>query len=118
MATTNHYDDVGAGFPIVLIHGHPFDRTMWAPQVEFLRSEYRVIAPDLRGYGQNLSHAAVTPLPLFAEDIATLLTSLGIERFVVGGLSMGGQIVLECYRQYGDRIAGLVLADTFAQLDT
>jgi pimeloyl-ACP methyl ester carboxylesterase len=118
VATTNHYDDVGAGFPVVLIHGHPFDRTMWAPQVEFLRSRYRVITPDLRGYGRNLTESEITPLSAFAEDISQLLTSLGIERFVLGGLSMGGQIVLECYRRYGHRIAGLILADTFAQLDT
>jgi pimeloyl-ACP methyl ester carboxylesterase len=118
VATANHYNDVGAGFPVVLIHGHPFDRTMWAPQVEFLRSRYRVITPDLRGYGRNQTESEITPLSVFAEDISQLLTSLGIERFVLGGLSMGGQIVLECYRQYGHRIAGLILADTFAQLDT
>ncbi|MGH3590129.1 MAG: alpha/beta fold hydrolase, partial [Pseudonocardiaceae bacterium] len=51
-------DDEGAGAPLVLIHGHPFDRSMWRPQVsEFSGSGWRVIAPDLRGYGEN----SVTP---------------------------------------------------------
>jgi len=112
------YDDVGQGFPVVLIHGHPFNRSMWAPQREFLRPEYRVIAPDLRGYGENFSESEKTPLSVFAADILELLDSLAIDRCVLGGLSMGGQIVLECYRQFPERIAGLVLADTFAQLDT
>jgi len=91
---------------------------MWAPQREFLRSEYRVITLDLRGYGENPSEAERTPLSVFAADILELLDSLAIDRFILGGLSMGGQIVLECYRQFPERIAGLVLADTFAQLDT
>ena len=115
---TMAYDDVGAGFPIVLIHGHPFNRTMWAPQTAFLGSQYRVIVPDLRGYGENLFDSEKTLLSGFAADIFELLDSIGVGRFVLGGLSMGGQIVLECYRQFPARIAGLILADTFAQLDT
>jgi len=112
------YDDAGTGFPVVLVHGHPFNRTMWAPQVESLQGQYRVIAPDLRGYGENVCDAEKTLLSTFASDILNLLDSIGVERFVLGGLSMGGQIVLECYRQFPIRIMGLILADTFAQLDT
>ena len=112
------YDDVGTGFPIILVHGHPFNRTMWAPQVDFLHKTYRLVTPDLRGYGENKCDAEKTLLSTFAKDILELADSLAIERFILGGLSMGGQIVLECYRQFPERIAALVLADTFAQLDT
>lgn len=115
---TNAYDDVGSGFPIVFIHGHPFNRGMWSPQLDFFRSEYRVIAPDLRGYGDCPYRAEKTLLSTFAQDIVALLDRLDVGRFVLCGLSMGGQIVLECYRQFPERIAGLVLADTFATLDT
>ena len=45
------YQDVGAGPAVVLVHGHPLDHTMWQPQVEFLAPNYRVIVPELRGYG-------------------------------------------------------------------
>jgi pimeloyl-ACP methyl ester carboxylesterase len=113
-----NYDDVGTGLAIVLIHGHPFDRSMWNPQLEILRSKYRIIAPDLRGYGQNLIASDITPFSAFAEDILDLLNRLGIAECVLCGLSMGGQIALECHRQFGNRITGMVLADTFAQLDT
>ncbi|MGW1894489.1 alpha/beta fold hydrolase [Streptomyces sp. NPDC002004] len=112
------YGDDGAGTPLVLVHGHPFDRTMWAPQVAAFASTHRVITPDLRGYGGSPVTPGVVPLSVFAEDIAELLDELGVERFVLGGLSMGGQIVMECYRLFGERIRGLVLADTFAAAET
>jgi pimeloyl-ACP methyl ester carboxylesterase len=113
------YDDVGSGMPLVLVHGHPFDRSMWQPQVaHFGRSGWRVIAPDLRGYGESTVVPGLTPLETFARDLAALLDRLGLERVVLGGLSMGGQIVLEFHRLFPERIRGLLLADTFAQAET
>jgi pimeloyl-ACP methyl ester carboxylesterase len=113
------YDDEGSGDVLVLVHGHPFDRSMWRPQVEHFRDDgWRVVAADLRGYGQTTVVPGVTPLSTFAGDVAALLDHLGVERFVLGGLSMGGQIVLECHRLFASRIRGLVLADTFAQGET
>ncbi|SHL78000.1 alpha/beta fold hydrolase [Streptomyces yunnanensis] len=113
------YEDKGSGAPLVLIHGHPFDRSMWRPQTaHFSRAGMRVIAPDLRGYGGSSVVPGKTLLETFARDVAALLDHLGIERCVLGGLSMGGQIVMECYRQFPERIRGLLLADTFAAADT
>lgn len=113
------FDDEGSGDALVLVHGHPFDRSMWRPQVEHFRAEgRRVIAADLRGYGDSTVVPGLTPLSTFAEDVVGLLDHLGVERFVLGGLSMGGQIVLECQRLFASRIRGLVLADTFAQAET
>ncbi|NKE58667.1 alpha/beta hydrolase [Lentzea sp. PSKA42] len=113
------YDDEGTGDALVLVHGHPFDRSMWRPQVEhFSAAGWRVIAADLRGYGESTVVPGITPLPVFASDIAALLTHLGVEKFVLGGLSMGGQIVMECARTFPDRLRGLILADTFAHAET
>jgi pimeloyl-ACP methyl ester carboxylesterase len=113
------YDDHGKGQPLVLVHGHPFNRSMWQPQVErFGRSGWRVIAPDLRGYGDTTVVPGKTTLETFARDIAALLDELGVDRAVVGGLSMGGQIVMEFQRLFPERVAGLVLADTTAQAET
>lgn len=118
---TLHYDDLGPsdGIPVVLIHGHPFNRTLWAPQVEALRGAgYWVITPDLRGYGES----SVTPgkvfLSDFADDIAALLDHLSIERAVVGGVSMGGQISMEFCRRHRGRVRALVLSDTSAPAET
>ena len=116
------YEDKGAhastSLPLVLIHGHPFDHTMWAPQVAAFSPSRRVIAPDLRGYGASPVVPGLTPLATFAEDIAALLDDLGVSEFALAGLSMGGQIVMECYRQFPERIRALVLADTFPAAET
>lgn len=113
------YDDIGGrgGVPLLLVHGHPFDRTMWRPQTHAFPGQ-RVIAPDLRGYGATTVVPGVTPLDAFAHDLAALLDRLGLARATLCGLSMGGQIVLEFHRLFPERVAGLVLADTFAQAET
>ena len=124
--TTRHgfgtdYDDLGpsGGLPVVLVHGHPFDRSMWQPQVDVLvRAGFRVIAPDLRGYGASGVVPGRTLLSDFADDVAELLDHLEVERAVVCGLSMGGQIAMEFHRAYGARVLGLVLADTSPVAET
>ncbi|AKJ09145.1 hydrolase [Streptomyces incarnatus] len=118
---TLHYDDLGpsTGLPVLLIHGHPFNRTLWAPQAEALTAAgYRVITPDLRGYGRS----SVTPgkvfLSDFADDLAALLDHLDIGRAVVGGVSMGGQIAMEFQHRHPRRVQALVLSDTSAPAET
>jgi 3-oxoadipate enol-lactonase len=113
------YDDLGAGFPVLFIHGHPFNRTMWLPQVQSLRWRFRTVAPDLRGYGESERgpDSAVTQ-EQFACDLARLLDHLSIDRACVVGLSMGGQIAMEFARAFPERTQALVLAATFAQEET
>ncbi|MFD9444152.1 alpha/beta fold hydrolase [Streptomyces sp. NPDC060006] len=122
MAPFLAYEDKGAqattAVPLVLIHGHPFDRTMWAPQVAAFSPARRVIAPDLRGYGASPVVPGITPLSVFAEDVAALLDDLRVPEFALAGLSMGGQIAMECYRLFPERVRALVLADTFAAAET
>ncbi|MFC4031495.1 alpha/beta fold hydrolase [Streptomyces polygonati] len=122
------YEDSGSAVPaagaeggpaVLFVHGHPFDRTMWRPQVEELvRRGVRAVAPDLRGYGGTTVVPGVVPLETFARDLAGLLDRLGMARAVVCGVSMGGQIALEFHRLFPGRVAGLLLADTFAQGET
>ncbi|MGW0521740.1 alpha/beta fold hydrolase [Crossiella sp. NPDC003009] len=113
------FNDQGSGKPVLLVHGHPFDRSMWQPQVSHLTDlGYRVITPDLRGYGASPVVPGVTGLEVFAADLAELMDRLGIGDFALGGLSMGGQIVLECYRRFPHRVRALLLADTFAEAET
>ena len=84
------FDDAGSGPAIVLIHGHPFNRSMWAPQVAPLRDRYRVIVPDLRGYGQSPVTPGLVTMAELAADIRGLLDRLGVESAALAGLSMGG----------------------------
>ncbi|MCX4695256.1 alpha/beta fold hydrolase [Streptomyces sp. NBC_01408] len=109
------FDDFGPrdGAPVILIHGHPFNRTMWAPQTAALTAAgYRVIAPDLRGYGESPVRPGVVLLADLADDLAALLGRLGIEQAVVGGVSMGGQIAMETRLRHPGLVRALVLSDT------
>ncbi|MFF0854960.1 alpha/beta fold hydrolase [Streptomyces sp. NPDC003280] len=116
------YDDKNPGTsartPLVLVHGHPFDRTMWAPQLAAFADGRRVIAPDLRGYGASPVTPGTVPLSRHARDIEELLGFLKVDAFVLAGLSMGGQIAMECCARLGDRVRGLVLADTLPDPET
>lgn len=114
------FDEVGDGPGTVLfVHGHPFDRSMWRPQLAALASAgWRVLAPDLRGYGRSTVVAGETRMEVFAADLIGLLDHRGIDRAVVAGLSMGGQIAMECARLHPARVSGLVLAATFPRAET
>jgi pimeloyl-ACP methyl ester carboxylesterase len=113
------YDDVGSGNAVPFIHGHPFNRTMWAPQMQSLRWKYRAIAPDLRGYGQSsLGSETVNTLECIVGDLLRLLDHLQVERACIVGLSMGGQIAMEFARAFPDRTTAAVFAATFPQAET
>lgn len=114
-----NYLDRGAGYPVLFVHGHPFDHTMWYPQVGALVERgYRVIAPDLRGYGATTITPGITHLDTFARDLRGLLEHLGLDAVSVVGLSMGGQIALELYRLFPDRVDALTLVATNPRAET
>lgn len=112
------YDDVGVGHAVVLIHGYPFNRSLWTEQTEALTSRFRVITPDLRGFGESDSSEGPVTMNRMAQDVAELMDQLGIDQAVIGGLSMGGYVALAFVKQFPSRVKALVLADTRAQADT
>jgi pimeloyl-ACP methyl ester carboxylesterase len=108
----------GAGTPLVLLHAFPLDGRMWAPQVEALAGTYQVVVPDFRGFGAAREQAVeVAGMDLLADDVARLLDDRGLDRVVLGGLSMGGYVALAFMRRHADRVSGLVLLDTKADAD-
>jgi 3-oxoadipate enol-lactonase len=113
------YRDTGSGTPILFIHGHPFNQSMWDPQIAALTWKYRVITFDLRGYGASeVPTAEATTLETMASDINALLDHLNIPKAIIAGLSMGGQIAMAFAEQYPHRLSRLILAATFPQADT
>ena len=111
------YTDAGIGQPVVLLHGYPFNRSLWNEQVSALSNSYRVITPDLRGLGESDATEGPATMNRMAQDVALLLDHLDISRAVIGGLSMGGYVALAFYKQFPSRVRSLVLADTRAQAD-
>jgi 3-oxoadipate enol-lactonase len=111
------YEDAGAGPVVVLLHAFPLDSGMWRPQIGPVAQRYRVIAPDLPGFGQSAVSAGLT-MDSVADVVAELLDHLGVnERVALGGVSMGGYAALGFARLYPQRLRTLILADTKADPD-
>jgi 3-oxoadipate enol-lactonase len=117
------YIDRGQGVPVLLLHGFPLDHTMWNAQIEALAEHARVIAPDLRGFGQS-PLGAVDPehgisMEQYADELIELLNELNItEPIVLVGFSMGGYVAWQFMRKYGDRVRALIQCDTRAIADS
>lgn len=117
--TISYRDTGGDSTPVVLIHGFPFNAQMWEQQVEALGDKWRLIVPDLRGFGgsdapEDRDRYSVDA---FASDVRAVLDDAGVDKAVVCGLSMGGYVVFALLRQSRDRVAGVVLANTRAEAD-
>ncbi len=101
------YDDTGGdGPPILLSHGFLMDRTMFAPQVEALRPDYRVVTWDSRGHGDTVDDGQPFTYWDLADDCLGLMDHLGIDRAVVGGMSQGGFVSLRVALAAPDRVRG------------
>jgi pimeloyl-ACP methyl ester carboxylesterase len=107
----------GDGPPILLVHGFPFDRTMWRHQFAAL-TRWKRIAPDLRGAGASSAAAADgASVRRYADDLVAILDALGIESAAVCGLSLGGYVTFEVLRRHADRVSAVLLVDTKAEPD-
>ena len=104
------YNDLGTGTPIVLIHGLGSKKEAWIPQHE-LANRYRLIIPDLRGHGETIMNEDFT-IQNFALDIINLLEYLKIPSAFICGLSLGGIVAQELYKQRPEIVRGLILSNT------
>lgn len=112
--------DEGEGPPLVFIHGFPLDHRMWQHQLEEFSREFRVIAPDLCGFGGSDSVAdnAVLTMKQFSDELVEILLALDLDIPVhLIGLSMGGYILGQFQQDHAMRIASLVLCDTKSTAD-
>ncbi len=117
--TTICYDDLGRGsLPIIFIHGFPFNKSSWQPQMDFFKSTQRVIAYDIRGFGKSTYGNEKLSINLLADDLIKLMDGLEISKAIVCGLSMGGYILLNAVDRYPERIKAIILCDTQCIADT
>jgi pimeloyl-ACP methyl ester carboxylesterase len=112
-----HVREAGSGLPVVLLHAFPLSAAMWLEQRNDLADVCRVITPDLRGFGGSQLGDDAPSLDHMADDVARLFDVLALDTAVVGGLSMGGYVAMAFARRHGDRLHGLLLADTKASAD-
>jgi pimeloyl-ACP methyl ester carboxylesterase len=105
--------DRGHGPPLVFLHGFPLDHTMWQAQIRHFAGAWRVVAPDLRGFGGSQVVPGITTMEQMADDVAALLDALEInEPVVLAGLSMGGYVAFQFWKRHQRRLRALVLCDT------
>ncbi|GER23575.1 alpha/beta hydrolase [Zafaria cholistanensis] len=125
-ATINHtaiaYLDSapGAGTDrvLLLLHGHAFDKSMWDRQVQhFGALGWRVLAPDLRGFGESEVTPGIVYTEEFAADAVGLLDALKVPSAVVLGYSMGGQVAMEIQHSHPERVRALAIVDTVPQAE-
>ena len=116
---TISYDDFRSDLiPIIFIHGFPFNKSSWQPQVDFLKKTNRVIAYDIRGFGNSSANETEFSMDLFADDLILFMDKLEISKAIVCGLSMGGYILLNAVDRYPERFAAIVLCDTQCVADS
>ncbi len=115
---TLHFTDQGQGIPLVLLHGFPFNGTIWQEQARALSDHCQIILPDLRGHGQSPAPEGVYDMELMARDVLKLLDTQGIEKAVIMGHSMGGYITLAAWRLAPQRFQALGLISSHALPDT
>jgi pimeloyl-ACP methyl ester carboxylesterase len=107
------YNDAGEGeIPVLFLHGFPFDKSMWQGQMDSLQSDNRVIAIDIRGFGQSTSEKKPLSISLFSDDLLAFMDKLEIKKATLCGLSMGGFIALNAIKRFPKRFEALILCDT------
>ena len=116
------YEAHGRGTPgtpaLVFVHGWSCDRTYWKGQLQPFARQFRVVAVDLAGHGESGLGRTAWTMGAFGGDVAAVVKKLGLERIILIGHSMGGDVIVEAARRLRGRVAGLVWVDTYKQLRT
>lgn len=109
-----HYLDEGTGFPLIFLHSYLWDATMWQPQIDYFKSKYRCIAPDLWSHGQSAPLAQKNcTLEDLVEDTQEFVYALGLQEYAIIGLSVGGMLGAHLAISADKKPSAIVLMDTF-----
>jgi len=113
------YEAHGEGTPaLVFVHGWSCDRSYWSAQLGPFSRKYRVVAVDLAGHGESGAGREAWTMAAFGGDVAAVVEKLGLQRVILIGHSMGGDVIAEAARRLPGRVVGLIWVDTYRQLRT
>ena len=102
----------GHGPAMMLVHGYPLSGELFAKNRAALSRRYTVVTPDLRGFGNSTTPDTKGGVALYAKDMLAVMDHLHVRRAIIGGMSMGGPVVLEMYREAPQRFRGMILIDS------
>jgi pimeloyl-ACP methyl ester carboxylesterase len=108
-----HYLTAGEGSPVLLLHGYAQTSHMWLPLISKLAAKHRVIAPDLRGFGDSAKPESGYDKKTLAQDIHGLMRSLGIQKLAIVGHDIGLMVAYAYAAQYPSEIERIALLDAF-----
>ena len=107
--------DEGKGFPLILIHGFLGSSKMWEPQINYFKNYFRVITPDLPGFGKSNKAKSHNSIQSIANLLMNCLEEKKIDKFSLLGHSMGGMIAQQIAKEYFNKIAKLICYSTGPQ---
>lgn len=115
---TLHYLDQGKGYPLLFGHSYLWDSHMWRPQIEKLSQNFRCIVPDLWSHGLSEDPPVEEPYPIskMADDYYSLMSNLGIKKFSMIGLSVGGMIGVEMALNHPEAVESLAIMGSYGHL--
>ncbi len=102
----------GHGPALMLVHGYPLSGELFAKNRAALARNFTVVTPDLRGFGDSTTPDKDGSVQIYAKDMIAVMDKLNVKKAIIGGMSMGGPVVLEMYREAPDRFRGLILIDS------
>ena len=107
-----YIDDIGEGYPLVLVHGYLGSSAMWKFQKDYLKNYFRVIAPALPGFGESHKVKSLNSINAMAKIVLKCVQKKKINKFNLMGHSMGGMIVQEIVKIAGDNVNKLIFFAT------
>lgn len=113
-----YYDVLGEGPDVVLLHAFPLNSYLWRSVAEQMAQRYRVTLIDLRAHGRSSTGEGPATMSRHVTDIVRVCKEVGIQRAYFGGVSIGGYILFELWRQHSEKVAALALCNTRATPDT
>ncbi len=111
-SATIAYRVQGHGPAMMLVHGFPLSGELFAKNRAVLARRYTVVTPDLRGFGSSTTPDSKGGVQLYAKDMLAVMDHLHVSKAIIGGMSMGGPVVLEMYREAPQRFRGMILIDS------
>lgn len=115
---TLQFTEQGIGTPLILLHGFPLSQATWRNQQQQLADQFRVITPDLRGFGKSEPTNDDFSMSFHARDILALLDALKLPSAAIMGHSMGGYVALALAQIAPERISALGLIGTQSNTDS